>query len=102
MMIMAIYNKPKIIFITSVTCFMSTLALTTKDLAGTGLAFIFWVPLSIFVGRLALWFVDKFYLFYTNFKNPDNIRKKINRDIWEVLMHSFLIGIPLFYFLVRP
>ena len=53
------------------------------------------IPISIVLRRAALWFFDQILLFFINFRNPDNLKKKIDRDQWTVLVFSLVVGFPL-------
>ena len=50
------------------------------------------IPISIVLGRAALWFFDKILLFVINLRNPDNLKKKIDREQWTVLVISLVVG----------
>ena len=55
------------------------------------------IPLSIMLGRAALWFFDRILLFFINFRNPDNLQKKIERHQWTILLFFLIIGVMLFH-----
>lgn len=89
----------KTIFLSLVAAVIGARALTSgSPLFAIGASLVE-VLLALAIGRVALWFGDKFYLFVRNAARPDSARKEIERTIWQTHTLSLVVGLPLAYFL---
>ena len=51
---------------------------------------------SLAVGGIALWFLERIYLFFRNITQPTNPKYRFERSIWQHLSLALVVGGPLY------
>ena len=88
-------NVQRLTFLGLVLAVLGTRTLASGSLAIAIGGAVIEIPTAIVLGRIALWFAEKFVLFARNIANPESPKDVFARTIWQTLSLSLAIGFPL-------